>query len=191
MKAAPKTPERDCYWVLRLSMRPKMMRLGRCVPLQREGAGNTGCASSGRQTNYKATTALVPKISKTTPCKVALWSLACAIPRRHLTRRANHVQYYIIAQTNLAPDRGDWTTRLRRPQHRRSSRAPLTSCPALRSHDQFAPVGFRSKPNGDADVFAEKVGTNRADRTLLRFKLRSIPRLSRESQDSPCAQAMA
>src|SRR4051794_34116350 len=107
MKAAPKTPERDCYWVLRLSMRPKMMRLGRCVPLQREGAGNTGCASSGRQTNYKATTALVPKISKTTPCKVALWSLACAIPRRHLTRRANHVQYYIIAQTNLAPDRGD------------------------------------------------------------------------------------
>jgi hypothetical protein len=46
-----------------------------------------------------ATTALVPKISKTTPCKVAWRSLACAIPPRHLTRRANHLQYYIIAQS--------------------------------------------------------------------------------------------
>ena len=52
-----------------------------------------------RQASRMATTALVPKISKTTPCKVAWRSLACAIPPRHLTRRANHLQYHIIAQS--------------------------------------------------------------------------------------------
>ena len=35
-----------------------------------------------RQTSRMACAALVPKISKTTPCKVAWRSLACAIPRR-------------------------------------------------------------------------------------------------------------
>jgi hypothetical protein len=76
-----------------------------------------------------ATTALVPKISKTTPCKVAWRSPACAIPPRHLTRRANHLQYSIITPSaerkpTWQQRRGDETTRRLPPQHRRSSCTP-------------------------------------------------------------------
>ena len=40
-------------------------------------------ANSKMDCQRTAYTAVVPKISKTTPCKVARRSLACAIPRRH------------------------------------------------------------------------------------------------------------
>jgi hypothetical protein len=66
-------------------------------------------ASSGRQANRKVYVALVPKISKTTPCKVAWRSPAYAIPRKHLPRRANHLQCDIThrairkTQTHFAP----------------------------------------------------------------------------------------
>src|SRR6266568_1457311 len=49
---------------------------------------------------------LSTKISKTTPCKVAWWSLAWmlgAIPRNILTRRANQRHYSIIAQFEKRP----------------------------------------------------------------------------------------
>ena len=82
-----------------------------------------------------ATTALGPKISKTTPCTVARkahWrSLACAIPPRHLTRRANHVYYSIIqksvrTQTSLGSSVGATEHTILPPQHRRSFRTPLS-----------------------------------------------------------------
>jgi hypothetical protein len=96
---------------------------------------------SGAQASRMATAAFVPKISKTTPCKVAWRSLAYAIPRRHLTRRANHLQPSIIAQSVERKRiwhqrRGDWTRRLRRPQDLPlcSLCRPLTNCFAQRPH---------------------------------------------------------
>ena len=85
-----------------------------------------------RQASRTATAAPGPKISKTTPCKVAWRSLACAIPRRHLTRRANHLQYSIIAQSAKRKPtwhqrRGARTTRLLPPQHHRSYCTPRTA----------------------------------------------------------------
>src|SRR6266700_6378901 len=58
------------------------------------------------QTQGPTRLSLSTKISKTTPCKVAWWSLAWmlgAIPRNILTRRANQRHYSIIAQFEKRP----------------------------------------------------------------------------------------
>ena len=113
------------YWIVRSS---------------RTTTGERAATSRGsRQTcRPHGLAALGPKISKTTPCKVAWRSLACAIPRQHLTRRANHLHYSIIAQSverkrTWHQRRGARPTLRRRPQHRRSCCTPrpltrVTSC---------------------------------------------------------------
>jgi hypothetical protein len=120
-----------------------------------------------------ATTALVPKISKTTPCKVAWRSLACAIPRRRLTRRANHLQYSIITPSaerkpTWQQRRGDGTTRRLPPQHRRSSCTPrpltrVTSpCNLMRTRQRrvqrIPPYGRRHPSSRERQRVAGRVG---------------------------------
>jgi hypothetical protein len=109
-----------------------------------------GAASrSGRQASRMAYAALVPKISKTTPCKVAWRSLACAIPRRQFDTSGKspaifHHRAICKTQTNLAAGLGRLDAGLHRPQHSRSLRAPLLTahedlCPATScAHDSVA-----------------------------------------------------
>src|SRR6266568_62844 len=58
-----------------------------------------------------ATTVLVPKISKTTPCKVAWRPLACGVPRKHFDTSGKspaifHHRAILKTQTTSAPSSG-------------------------------------------------------------------------------------
>ena len=112
-------------------------------------------------------------------------------------RRANHLQYRAIrqTQTNLTPASGARTARRLCPQHRRSSRAPrsLTSCLALRSPAHTTPSrpphpALHVRDDRDTPLVVEAGVNQNSEAKLKGFFARRANRPNRSAVVfSPCA----